>query len=124
MDPKWIVLGFSLAALAMGYGWWSEKDQPTDPESPEDPLAGRYDPLALRLKRLWNRAFWQNPVCLLVVAIVMTPLGGFIAGPVLGGRAAEIWGRRAGYEHSIRLGVAVGAVWFALFWLAFFLVVW
>ena len=124
MDLTWILLGFSLAALAMGYGWWSGADEPADPESPEDPLARRHDSLARSLKRLWNRAFWHNPVSLLVVAIVMTPLGGFIAGPVLGGRAAEIWGRRAGYEHSIRLGVTVGVAWFALFWLAFFLVVW
>lgn len=111
----WVVLGFSLAALAMGYGWWSGEDEPTDPESPEDPRARS-------LKRFWNRAFWQNPISLLVVAVVATPLGGFIVGPVLGGRAAEIWGRRAGYEHSVGLGIAVGVVWFAVFFLAFALV--
>lgn len=115
MDPLWFVLGFALAALAMGYGWGSGEDEATDPDSPEDPPASR-DPLARDLKRFWNRAFWMNPVSLLVVAVVITPLGGFIAGPILGGRAAELWGKRAGYKHSFRLGVAVGIVWFAVLW--------
>jgi hypothetical protein len=114
MELRWFLLGFSLAALAMGYGWrFGESD--TDPESPEDPLANR-DPLARSLKRFWNRALWKNPVSLLVVAVVSTPLGGFIVGPVLAGRAAELWGDRAGYEHSFRLGVAVGVAWFVVFW--------
>lgn len=78
---------------------------------------------ARSLKRFWNRAFWNNPISLLVVAVVTTPLGGFIVGPTLGGHAAEIWGRRAGYQHPVRLGVVVGVVWFAAFWLAFALVV-
>ena len=70
MDPHWVVLGFALAALAMGYGWGSGEDGATDPDSPEDPPASR-DPLARDLKRFWNRAFWMNPVSL--------PFGGFIA---------------------------------------------
>jgi hypothetical protein len=116
MDLKWFVLGFALAALAMGFGWRFGEDEATDPESLEDPLARRPDPLASALKRFWNKAFWKNPISLLVVAVVTTPLGGFIVGPLLGGRAAEIWGKRAGYKHSFRLGVAVGVVWFAVFW--------
>jgi hypothetical protein len=115
VDLRWFVLGFALAALAMGFGWRSGENEATDPELPEDPLANR-DPLARSLKRFWNRAFWKNPVSLLVVAVVSTPLGGFIVGPVLAGRAAELWGKRAGYKHSSRLGVAVGVAWFAVFW--------
>lgn len=115
MGPEWFVLGFALAALAIGFGWWSGDDEATDPETPEDPLANR-DPLARDLKRFWNRAFWKNPVSLLVVAVVTTTLEGFIIGPILGGRAAEIWGKRAGYKHSFHLGVAVGVIWFAVFW--------
>jgi hypothetical protein len=116
VDVHWFIVGFSVAALAMGYGWGSGDDEAADPDGPEDPLARRDDPLARNLKRLWNHAFWKNPVSLLVVAVVMTPLGGFIIGPVLGGRAAEIWAERAGYKHSFRLALAVGIVWFALMW--------
>lgn len=115
MDLTWFVVGFSVAALALGYGLISD-DELTDAELLEDPLARRPDPLVRALRRLWSRAFWDNPISLLVVAVVTTPLGGFIVGPVLGGRAAEIWGRRAGYKHSMRLGVAVGVAWFAAFW--------
>lgn len=115
----WFPLGFSLAALAMGYGCWSGDDEPTDPKSSEDPVAHRPTSVARSLKTIWNRAFWANPFSLVIVAIVTTPLGGFIVGPVLAGRAAEIWGGRAGYEHSFRLGIAVGVLWFAVFFLGF-----
>jgi hypothetical protein len=115
MDPRWFLLGFSIAALAMGLGWGSGEDEPADPGAPEDHLARRPDPTAAALKRFWSRAFWKNPVSLLVVALVTTPLGGYIVGPLLAGRAAEIWARRAGYGHSLRLGIAVGVVWLALF---------
>ena len=120
----WFVLGFSVVALAMGYGWWSGEDEAADSDrgSPEDPLASR-GPLARGLKRFWNRVFWNNPVSLLVVAVVTTPLGGFIVGPILAGRAAEIWAARAGYERPARLGVVVGVVWFAIFALVLVLVV-
>ena len=124
MDPTWIVLGFSLAALAAGYGWGFGEDVPADaadPDSPQyDPLARRPDSTVVALKRFWNKAFWENRVSLLVVAVVITPLGGFIAGPVFAGRAAEIWGRKAGYKHSLRLGIVVGVVWLAVFGLAVF----
>lgn len=123
MDLHWFVLGFSVAALAMGYGLVSGEDEATDPETPDDPLASR-DAYARSLKRFWNRAFWMNPTSLLVVAVVTTPLGGFIVGPVLAGRAGEIWAKRAGYRHSVRVGVAVGVVWFALFWLTLPIWVW
>jgi len=116
MDPKWFVLGFALAALAMGLGWRSGEDEATDPDWREDPLARRPDPTAVALKRFWNRAFWKNPVSLVVVAAVSTPFGGFVVGPWLAGRAAEIWTRRAGSTNSSRWGVAVGVVWFAVFW--------
>ena len=112
------MLGFSIGALAIGFGRGSGEDEATDPDSSEDPLASR-DPLARSLKRLWNSALWNNPVSLVVVAVVTTPLGGFIVGPLLGGRAAEIWAERAGHGHPVRLGVAVGVAWFAVFWLLF-----
>jgi hypothetical protein len=90
MTLTWVVLGFSLAALAAGHGWGSSDDEPADPDAPEDPLARRPDPTAVALERFWNKAFWENRVALLVVAVVITPLGGFIARPVLAGRAAEL----------------------------------
>jgi len=121
MDPKWFLLGFALAALAMGLGWGTGEDEPN---GGEDPLARRPDPTAVALKRFWNKAFWKNPVSLIVVAVVTTPLGGFIAGPVLAGRAAEIWARRAGRTNSLRLRVGVGIAWFVVFLGGFFVLVW
>lgn len=120
MDARWFLLGFVLASLAMGLGWGFGEDEATDPDGLEDPLARRPDPTAAALKRVWNKAFWNNRVSLLVVALVMTPLGGFIAAPILGGRAAEIWARRAGRTNSVRWGVAVGVLWLVLA-LAFFI---
>jgi len=41
MNLTWAVLGFSLAAMAAGYGWVSGDDEPADTDAPEDPLIRR-----------------------------------------------------------------------------------
>ena len=114
MDLRWFLLGFALASLAIGLGWTFGEDEAIDPHALDDPLARRPDPAAAALKRVWNKAFWNNRVSLLVVAVVMTPWGGFVAAPILGGRAVEIWARRAGRTNSVRWGVAVGVAWLVL----------
>jgi len=114
VDLRWFLLGFALASLALGLRWRFGEDEAIDPHALDDPLDRRPDPAAAALKRVWNKAFWNNRVSLLVVAVVMTPLGGFVAAPILGGRAAEMWARRAGRTNSVRWGVAVGVVWLVL----------
>jgi hypothetical protein len=39
MDLSWFVLGFSIAALAIGFGRGSGEDESTDPDSSEEPLS-------------------------------------------------------------------------------------
>ena len=36
MDLHWFLVGFSIAALAMGFGWRYADEEATDPESPEE----------------------------------------------------------------------------------------
>jgi hypothetical protein len=121
---SWYWFGFGIGFVGLCvFGWMFSERRIGDPDSPDDPLASR-DPLGRSLVRFWNKAFWKNPVSLLVVAVVVTPLGAFFAGPIFGGRAAEIWIRRAGSPNSERWGIVVGVIWFALSLLALAVLVW
>jgi hypothetical protein len=99
MDPRWFVLGFSVAALAIGLGWASGGT--TSPTQ-----FARGPTRRPRTSRPFSEAALEqgtldNPVSRVVAAVVTTPLGGFIVGPLLGGRAAEIWAEGRGTRtHS------------------------
>jgi len=77
------------------------------------------------LKTFWITRFWNKPLRLLVLAVVLTPLGGWIVSPYFAGRAAEVYAERTGRKHSFGLGVSFGVLWFVvLFGLPVFLLYW